>query len=49
MKNGKIIEFHDEIIEQRQREIAKKYGFKLTDHALTLYGEFEEPPKTNKK
>ncbi len=49
IRTGKIVEFHDEIIEQRQREIAKKYGFRLTDHALTLYGEFEEPLKTNKK
>ena len=42
MRTGKIVEFHDEIIEQRQREIAKQYGFKLSDHALTLYGEFEK-------
>jgi Fur family ferric uptake transcriptional regulator len=42
MRTGKIVEFHDEIIEQRQREIAKQYGFVLSDHALTLYGEFKE-------
>jgi len=41
MKSGKIIEFHDEIIEQRQIEIAKEHGFILMDHSLTLYGEFE--------
>ena len=41
MKTGKIVEFHDEIIEQRQREIAEKYGFELIDHSLTLYGEFK--------
>lgn len=41
MKTGKIIEFHDEIIEQRQIEIAKEHGFVLMDHSLTLYGEFE--------
>ncbi len=43
MKSGRIVEFHDEIIEQRQREIAKEHGFELLDHSLTLYGEFKEP------
>ncbi len=42
MKNNKIIEFHDEIIEQRQIEIAKKHGYKLVDHCLILYAEPEE-------
>ena len=41
MKNGKIIEFHDEIIEQRQIEIAKEHGYKLIDHSLILYAEPE--------
>lgn len=41
MKNGNIIEFHDEIIEQRQIEIAKKHGYKLLDHSLILYAEPE--------
>jgi len=49
MRTGKIVEFHDEIIEQRQREIAKEHGFDLTAHALTLYGEFTEISKKNKK
>ena len=39
MKNGNIIEFHDEIIEQRQIEIAKEHGYKLIDHSLILYAE----------
>ena len=42
MKTGKIIEFHDEIIEERQRQIAKEHGFTLLEHSLTLYGEFEK-------
>lgn len=42
LKSGKIIEFHDEVIEQRQRDIAKEHGFKLADHSLILYGEFED-------
>lgn len=35
---GKVEEFHDETIEQRQRELAKELGFTLTDHSLNLYG-----------
>ena len=42
MKTGKIIEFRDEIIEQRQKEIAKEHGFTLMDHSLILYGEFTD-------
>src|SRR3989344_7847502 len=35
---NKIIEFIDESIEQRQKEIAKKAHFAMTDHSLTIYG-----------
>ncbi len=35
---GKVIEFHDEIIEQRQRDISAQYNIKLTNHSLYLYG-----------
>lgn len=38
VKCGKVEEFMDEIIEQRQRLIAQKVDFKMTDHALTIYG-----------
>jgi len=39
---GKVIEFHDEMIETRQREIAEANGIKLTNHSLYLYGEPED-------
>jgi len=42
VKTGKVIEFHDEIIEQRQREIAAEHGLELFDHRLIMYGEFNE-------
>lgn len=42
-RTGKVVEFYDEIIEQRQREIAKQHGFEITDHSLILYGEFTDP------
>ncbi|MFZ4834319.1 ferric iron uptake transcriptional regulator [Rouxiella sp. Mn2063] len=38
---GRVIEFRDEYIEARQREIAKKHGIKLTNHSLYLYGHCE--------
>ncbi|MDO9142177.1 MAG: ferric iron uptake transcriptional regulator [Methylobacter sp.] len=38
MKCGKVDEFTDDIIEARQKEIAQKLGYELTDHSLYLYG-----------
>ncbi|UOA10655.1 MULTISPECIES: ferric iron uptake transcriptional regulator [Methylobacter] len=38
MKCGKVDEFTDEVIETRQKEIALKLGYELTDHGLYLYG-----------
>lgn len=34
----KVVEFVDEVIEARQEMIAKREQFKITDHALTIYG-----------
>lgn len=42
IKTGKVIEFCDEVIEERQKAIANKYGFNLTDHSLILYGTFDD-------
>lgn len=38
VKCGLVEEFVDEIIEQRQKAIAKKANFIMTDHALNIYG-----------
>ena len=38
LKSGKVIEFRDEEIEQLQKIIADKLGYKLVDHRLELYG-----------
>ncbi|MEA3418985.1 MAG: transcriptional repressor [Campylobacterota bacterium] len=35
---GKLIEFYDETIEKRQKEIAKKFNFKMTDHTMNIIG-----------
>ena len=34
---GKIVEFEDELIEERQEIIAKEKGFQLLSHRLDLY------------
>lgn len=38
MNCGVIIEFVDEGIEEKQKEIAEKYSFEVMDHSLTLFG-----------
>jgi len=38
VKSGEIIEFVDEEIEKLQEKVAEKYGYKLVDHKLELYG-----------
>ena len=37
MESGDIIEFIDEEIERRQREIADQHGYEIVDHNLVLY------------
>jgi Fur family ferric uptake transcriptional regulator len=39
---GKVIEFEDDVIEQRQEDVAKLHKVKLTNHSLYLYGECED-------
>jgi Fur family ferric uptake transcriptional regulator len=40
---GKVLEFHDEVIEEQQRQVAQSMGFILTGHALHLYGVCDRP------
>ena len=35
---GKIVEFVDEVIEERQQEVAKRHGFEMADHSMVIYG-----------
>lgn len=37
LDTGKVIEFCDPIIEQRQQEIAAEHGYVIEDHNLILY------------
>lgn len=38
IKCGKVEEFVDNVIEQRQKVIADEAGFSMTDHSLNIYG-----------
>lgn len=40
---GRVVEFYDETIERRQKEIARKHGFAIEDHSLILYGRCKDP------
>ncbi|MCP4995431.1 MAG: ferric iron uptake transcriptional regulator [Gammaproteobacteria bacterium] len=35
---GHVEEFHDDVIEKRQQDIADKAGYKIEDHTMVLYG-----------
>ncbi|MCM5705231.1 ferric iron uptake transcriptional regulator [Larsenimonas salina] len=37
LETGEVIEFFDDDIERRQRELADERGYELVDHALVLY------------
>jgi Fur family ferric uptake transcriptional regulator len=36
-ETGKVIEFFDQVIEDRQQAIATEHGYEIVDHSLTLY------------
>jgi Fur family ferric uptake transcriptional regulator len=38
VQSGRVIEFQNDLIEELQRQVAEKLGYKLVDHRLELYG-----------
>ena len=46
VKCGRVDEFLDETIEERQKAIAEKAGYKITDHSLYIYGICSDCQKT---
>ena len=46
---GKVEEFYDAEIEQRQSEVARKRGFELKGHSLALYAECTKPDCPGKR
>ena len=37
LETGDVIEFTDDIIEERQKKIAKEEGYEIVDHSMVLY------------
>lgn len=37
-ETGRVVEFHNDQIEQLQKRVAEELGFELTGHSLVLYG-----------
>ena len=37
LETGKVIEFHDELIEKRQESIANEMGYEIVDHDIFCY------------
>ncbi len=42
LDSSRVVEFYDEVIEKRQKEIAEQYGFTITGHTMVLYGYFDK-------
>lgn len=45
---GRVDEFFDPTIEERQKAIADKFGYSMTDHSLYIYGVCKECRKKEK-
>lgn len=43
LRCGKVQEFYDAQIEQRQHDVAEQYGFDLQEHSLAMYGVCSDP------
>ncbi|MDH5766752.1 MAG: ferric iron uptake transcriptional regulator [Gammaproteobacteria bacterium] len=43
IKCGRVVEFMDQVIEDRQKQIARDNGFEITEHSLILYGHCNSP------
>ena len=46
---GRVEEFMDGGIEDRQHAVAQRLGFEISDHALILYGHCRKPDCPNKR
>jgi Fur family ferric uptake transcriptional regulator len=42
---GKVVEFVDDVIEKRQKEISEKYGMDMIRHQLQIFGRCKEHRK----
>lgn len=49
IKCSKVSEFHNQVIENLQAEIAREHGYRIVDHALYLYGVCEACQRKEKR
>ena len=49
IQSGRVIEFRDEEIEQLQRKVAERLGYRLVDHRLELYAVPSEESSSKSK
>lgn len=47
VKCGRVLEFVDPVIEERQQAIAAEKGFRIEDHSLVIYGICEDCGSTD--
>jgi Fur family ferric uptake transcriptional regulator len=40
---GKVEEFYDQTIEDRQKSVVEKMGYEIQDHSLVIYGNCNKP------
>ena len=40
---GKVEEFYDQTIEDRQKSVVARMGYEIQDHSLVLYGDCKKP------
>jgi len=40
---GKVEEFYDQIIEDRQKSVVREMGYEIQDHSLVIYGDCKKP------
>ena len=45
---GKVEEFYDQTIEDRQKSVVGKMGYEIQDHSLVIYGDCTKPNCPNK-
>ena len=45
---GKVEEFYDQVIEDRQKSVVGNMGYAIQDHSLVIYGDCKNPNCPNK-
>ncbi|MBN8726854.1 MAG: ferric iron uptake transcriptional regulator [Xanthomonadales bacterium] len=49
VETGEVVEFHNDVIERLQHEIAAEHGYVIEDHSLVLYVRKKKPGMGNRE